>query len=164
MKSLKNIIDESRQYGGNRYDSKKSAKRSKKEEAEFAKGSEFAFTYDVDDIHFSPSIHAMSRARERRPEFNKSKWKDMHKRVAEYIKRHRKKMHGGLYLFYVKPLHQGYIASVTDNATNVRIVTVFPKNHSSIGVHNNHAEERVVIENFEEMGYDVSQIIEVELG
>ena len=166
MKSFKEYLNESRQYGGNqRNDSNKSAKRSKKEEIEFAKGSAFAFTHNVGDIHFTPSIHAMSRARERRPEFNKAKWKEMHKKVAEYVSHMGKKnkLHGGLYLFYVKSLHQGYVASVTDGARNVKIITVFPKKHSSIGVNNNHAEERVVLENFESLGYDVSEINEVVL-
>lgn len=166
MKSLKRILTESRQSSLNRQQDK-SAKRSKKEEIEFAKGSAFAFDYSYDGIDFKPSIHAMSRARERRPEFNKGKWKDMHQKIAEFLNIGKKNKDGG-YMFYVKSLKQGYIAQVTKHNKLVRIITVYPRKKSQLGAGDN--KKRVVLEfletieeNWEELGIDIENIIEVEI-
>lgn len=109
-----------------RFSGNKSAgKRTKDEEEEWAKGSDFNFTFKQQGTTFDPSIHSSSQARDRRPEFSKEDWKKLHRKVFWHIKDN--KLKDGTYLFYNEQMQQGYVALVKRNGGEVRIITVLPK-------------------------------------
>jgi hypothetical protein len=98
-------------------------KRSKAEENKIAYMSYFNFPYRFRDIKFAPSIHASAQAYDRRGEFRKSDWVELHKKTAKKIQSN--KLTSGWFLFYSESMKQGYIGVLKKN--KFTIVTVLPK-------------------------------------
>ena len=82
------------------------------------------------NIKIDASVHASSQAKDRRPEFSKSDWIDLHKKTCAKIDE------DGLYddgwkLFYSKSMQQGYICMMKyiagKDLLNIKVVTVLPK-------------------------------------
>lgn len=82
------------------------------------------------DIRITASTHAKSQAKDRRPEYTKVDWEQLHKKVAQKID------DNGLYddawiLFYSKSMKQGYICVLKyidrRGLLDVRVITVLPK-------------------------------------
>jgi hypothetical protein len=88
------------------------------------------FTDRKNNIEIRATTHAKSQAKDRRPEFTKSDWEDLHKKTVKLIDDE------GLYddgwkLFYSKSMKQGYISRLSFNGRNnkltVTVITVLPK-------------------------------------
>ncbi len=100
-----------------------SGKRTKSEENKIAYMSYFNFPYRFRDINFMPSIHASAQASDRRQDFRKSDWVELHKKTAKKIQS--EKLTSGWFLFYSESMQQGYIGVLKNN--KFTIVTVLPK-------------------------------------
>jgi len=103
--------------------SMKRAKSSIDHEKENASDSSFNFPFKYRDTSFDTSTHAASQAKDRRPEFTKDDWKDLHKKTAITIRKEQLK--NGWFLFYSKSMEQGYIGVLKNN--KFKAITVLPK-------------------------------------
>lgn len=121
MQSLRQFIESSQQHANMNRQHK--SKRTKSEEQDWAKESKFNKVVKLNGYTFEPSIHASSQARDRRPEFSESDWKNLHRKAMWYIKDNQ--ITNGAHLFYSKSMEQGYVATV--KGKNVKIITVLPK-------------------------------------
>jgi len=105
--------------------------KGKEYEIKNAKLSAFGdYTDRSNDIVIKATVHSKSQAKDRRPEYTKSDWEKLHKKVTQKID------DDGLYddgykLFYSKSMQQAYIAHLKfndrNNTLNLSVITVLPK-------------------------------------
>lgn len=99
-------------------------KRSQEQERENSKVSEFRHPHNIGGWRVESGDHANSQAHDRRPQYKKDNWAQLHSKVVNHIKKNN--IAAGEHIFYSGIERQGYVARIDPNKKKIKVITVLP--------------------------------------
>lgn len=131
MKTFEQFIVESEQFTYKSPNKRPVGKMSKHDEVGLASKSSLHKETTYRGWKITPSIHASSRAHQRRPEFSFHDWKHIHRNVVHSLEKEPVKT--GYHMVYSHSKSQGYVAHINPKKKQISIVTTLPKGKSHPG-------------------------------
>lgn len=131
MKTFEQFITESEQFTYKSPNKRTPGKMSKHDEVGLATKSSLHKETSYRGWKITPSIHASSRAHQRRPEFSFHDWKHIHRNAVHGIEKN--PVNTGYHMIYSHSKSQGYVAHVNPKKKQISIVTTLPKGKSHPG-------------------------------